>query len=79
MILSLIPVGPLPKPAGGTDFRGARALPSLSGNGAYLQYKKRFYELICSSTSCNWSQMKLKLTNSVDYAVMMYLPYGYTC
>ena len=80
MILSLISVESLPTTYD-SNFNGARVLPSLSGNGAYLQYKEYIYELTCTSTSCNWSVMTQKLTNSVNAAVMMYLPYkeGYTC
>ena len=58
---------------------GARALPSLSGDGAYLQYEQYFYELSCSSTSCIWSKMEQELSNPVRSAVMMYLPNDYTC
>ena len=58
----------------GSDFDGVRALPSLSRNGAYLQCKKRFYELSCNSTTCNWSYMDQELTTAVKYPVMMYLP-----
>lgn len=62
-----------------SSYFGARAVQSVSGTGAYLQYEKNFFELICSSTSCNWSIMEETLTTSVNYAVMMYLPDGYTC
>ena len=58
----------------GSDFDGVRALPSLSGYGAYVQCKKRFYELSCNSTACNWSYMDQELTTAVKYPVMMYLP-----
>ena len=58
----------------GSDFDGVRALPSLPGNGAYLQCKKRFYELSCNSITCNWSYMDQELTTAVKYPVMMYLP-----
>ena len=62
-----------------TNFNGARALPSLSGDGAYLQSEQYFFELSCSSTSCNWSKMEQELANPVRYTVMMYLPNDYTC
>ena len=78
MSLSLILVESLPTTYDST-FNGARALPSVAGNGAYLQYKQYIYELSCTSTSCNWSVMAQKLSNSVTYAVMMNLPDGYTC
>ena len=78
IIISFISVGSLPT-IYDSFFYGATALPSLSGDGAYLQYKQYFYELRCSSTSCQWSIMKQKLKNPVRFAVMMYLPYGYTC
>ena len=62
-----------------SDFYGARALPSLSGTGAYLQYKKHFFELVCGTNSCTWINMEKQLTNSATFATMMYLPHDYTC
>ena len=43
MMLSLFSVDDLPT-THDSDFRGARALPSITGNGAYVQYRKYFYE-----------------------------------
>jgi hypothetical protein len=37
-------------------FGGVRALPSITGNGAYLQHKEILYELNCTTSSCNWSR-----------------------
>ena len=83
MLLSPISVGSLPTtqlPNPLTkNFDGARALPSITGDGAYLQFKQYFYELSCTPTSCNWNIMDQKLIKSVYQAVMMYLPDGYTC
>jgi len=62
-----------------TSFGGARSLPSLSGDGAYLQDGQYFYELSCSSVSCSWSKIEQELANPVYGAVMMYLPNDYTC
>ena len=76
--LSLISVGSLPT-THDTEFWGARALPSLSGKGAYLQYNEHFYELTCNTSSCAWSIMKQRLAKPVYSAVMMYLPNDYTC
>jgi len=59
------------------DFYGA--LPSTTGNGAYLQKEAFLYELICSSSSCNWSEMTQQLSTPVNGAVMMYLPDIFTC
>ena len=78
MILSLISVKSLPTTYD-TSFNGARALPSLSGDGAYLQKSQYFYELSCSSFSCSWSKIEQELANPVYGAVMMYLPNDYTC
>ena len=78
MTVSLISVGSLPT-THETNFKGARALPSLSGKGAYLQDEEYFYELTCNSSSCDWSIMKQELAKPVRYAVMMYLPNDYTC
>ena len=78
MMLSLFSVDDLPT-THDSDFWGARALPSITGNGAYVQNKKHFYELVCSSTACQWNIMETQLTTSVRYAVMLYLPQDYTC
>ena len=78
MILYLISVESLPTTYD-TSFYGARALPSLSGDGAYLQKSQYFYELSCSSTSCSWSMMEQELTKPVQNTVMMYLPNDHTC
>ena len=74
---SFILVGRLPTTYD-TTFNGARALPSLGGNSAILQYHEHLYELICNTSSCNWGIMEKKLDEDVTYAVMMYLPPGYT-
>ena len=58
---------------------GAKALPSLSGNGVYLQYWKHFYELTCTTASCTWSIMAQELKQVTPDGPMMYLPQGYTC
>ena len=78
MMLSLFSVDDLPT-THDSNFGGARALPSITGNGAYVQYQKYFYELFCSSTACTWTIMEKQLTTEVYTAVMMYLPQDYTC
>jgi len=60
-------------------FTGGRILPSLTGDGAYFQYKQYFFQLKCSSTSCSWTKMEQELTHPVIWATVMYLPYDYTC
>ena len=60
-------------------FYGAKALPSLSGNGVILQYLKYFYELTCTTTSCSWSIMPQELKQATRNNPIMYLPQGYTC
>jgi hypothetical protein len=62
-----------------SDFYGARALPSTTGNGAYLQHEEFLYELSCTTSSCNWSEMTQQLSTLVYSAVMMYLPDSFTC
>ena len=62
-----------------SGFHGAKALPSLSGNGVYLQYKKHFYELTCTTASCTWSIKPQELKQAARLAPIMYLPQGYTC
>jgi len=63
----------------GLDFYGARALPSLAGNGAILQHAEKLYELKCSTSSCNWKILWQTLIKPVSGAVMMYLPPGHSC
>ena len=62
-----------------SSFRGAKALPSLSGIGVYLQNRKDFYELTCNTASCTWSIMPQELKQEARFAPIMYLPQGYTC
>ena len=78
MMLSLFSVDDLPT-THDSDFSGARALPSITGNGAYVQLNKYFYELVCSSTACQWNIMEKQLTTPIRFAVMLYLPQDYTC
>ena len=74
----LIAVGSLPT-THDSNFVGARALPSTTGNGAYLQNEEFLYELSCTTSSCNWSEMTQQLSTPVYLAVMMYLPDSFTC
>ena len=79
VIWSPISVGSLPTISNAYDeFIGARALPSISGNGAYLQCRQYFYELTCTSSSCDWNVMEHQLTKPLQKAVMMYLPTDYS-
>merc|ERR1711962_297818 len=72
-------IGSLPTTSDAYDeFYGATALPSISGNGAYLQCRQYFYELSCTSSSCDWNIMEQELKRPVQFAVMMYLPTDYT-
>ena len=77
MIFSPISVTSLPKKYERRSFSGARALPSLSGNGVYLQKQQYLYEHVCSTSSCNWTIMEKQLKNPVSYATLMYLPHDY--
>ena len=78
MMLSLFSVDNLPTKHD-SNFWGAQALPSITRNGAYVQYRKYFYELVCTSTACQWTIMEKQLTTPVQEAVIMYLPPDYTC
>merc|ERR1719270_2739098 len=62
-----------------SSFLGARAIPSPSGKGAYLQHWSLLYKLVCTSQSCDWNLIQQSLGTSVYNAVMMHLPPGYTC
>ena len=80
LFITFITVSSLPS-THTTSFGGASALPSISGKGAYLQWRRYFYELRCSVTSCNWTKMQQELGKIVTDAVMIYLPTGsgYNC
>ena len=69
----VISVGSLPTTYT-SNFYGARALPSLSGDGAILQHGKYFYRLSCSTTSCQWTIMEQELITGIISAVFIYLP-----
>ena len=78
MMLSLFSVDDLPTKHD-SIFPGAQALPSITGNGAYVQFREYFYELVCSSIACTWTIMEKQLTTPVTEAVILYLPQDYTC
>ena len=78
MMLSLFSVDDLPT-THDSNFWGAQALPSIPGNGAYVQFQEYLYELVCSSTDCQWNIMEKQLKTPVQSAVMLYLPQDYTC
>ena len=65
-------------PLRGDRTMGIQALPSITGNGAIVQGKQYFYELVCGS-ECKWTEMEKKLSSPVSFATMMYLPKDYTC
>jgi hypothetical protein len=57
-----------------------RALPSISGYGAYYQTNEVISELSCEpGKSCSWKKLEKQLEHSVDGAVAMYLPSDYDC
>ena len=62
-----------------SDFRSAVALPSISGDGAYLLSRddRKFYELTCDETNCSWTVMPHTADNY--YRNAMYLPSDYFC
>ena len=60
-------------------YDGARALTSPSGNGVVLQHKEFLYEFHFHSGIFTWSKIQHTLSHPVEYAVMTYLPAGYTC
>jgi len=66
-------------------YPGSKALPSLSGQGVYLQFDSHFYEFTCDENSCQWAVMENpkipipKTTDPLRYSVMMYLSTEYTC
>ena len=72
-IFSVSSLPALPNP----NFYGARALPSFSGNGVYLQSAQFFYELSCNVSSCIWRVMEQQLKEEMRVAVMIYLSPGF--
>lgn len=60
-------------------FEGARALPSMTGNGVYLRWGQVLFGLSCNLSSCTWSVLQQQLHPSVTLFVMMYLPDDYAC
>ena len=47
-------------------FRGARAVTSASGQGAFVQFEKHFYELTCEVSGCTWRILPNQLNPGVD-------------
>ena len=70
-------VADLPITISSARLTGAIALPSISGDGAYLLYEGKFYELLCDETSCSWKVMPQKADE--NYPMAMYLPSDYFC
>ena len=61
-----------------TDFRGARAVTSASGQGAIVQMKEHFYEVSCEISGCAWTIWAQNLDKGVSTAVTFMLPINYT-
>ena len=62
-----------------TKFYGARAVSSVSGQGAIVQYREHLYELEYKDNKYSWTILPKKLKMGVKDAVMMTLPDDYTC
>ncbi len=58
-------------------FNGARAVTSTNGQGAIVQHKEHFYELVCEVSGCAWRILPNQLNQAVEGAVMMTLPSEY--
>ena len=61
-----------------TDFNGARAVTSASGQGAIVQLKEHFYGISCEFSGCAWTILAQNLDLGVSDAVMIMLPINYT-
>ena len=61
-----------------SDFTGARAVTSESGNGAVVQMGEHFYELNCEIIGCSWSILAQNLDLGAAFTVVMTLPPDYT-
>ena len=60
-------------------FSGARAVSSVSGQGAIVQHKEYFYQLEYKDNKYSWTILPQKLNTGVEDAVMMTLPNDFTC
>jgi hypothetical protein len=61
-----------------SNFFGARAVTSASGQGAIVQMMQHFYEVSCEISGCAWTILAQNLNVGVYNAVMMMLPGDYT-
>ena len=61
-----------------TEFYGARAVTSASGQGAIVQMEEHFYEVSCEISGCEWTILAQDLDLGVTNAVMIMLPLNYT-
>jgi len=62
-----------------SNFHGARAVTSPSGQGAIVQHYEHLYELTCETTNCSWTILPQKLKKSVRHATLLALPAGTGC
>ena len=62
-----------------TVFFGGLALPTLTGDGVIVQNTRRFYQLNCDESSCNWKMLEKTLPYQIFKGVAMILPAEYTC
>jgi hypothetical protein len=53
---------------------GARALPTPTGDGLYLFYEQKVYELSCDSTSCSWTTTALSTKLKRQGDLVIYIP-----
>ena len=60
-------------------FGGCRVLPSISGQGVYLQQDRNFYHFSCDTSSCQWETMEQTLPAGVTHGIFMYLSPDYNC
>jgi hypothetical protein len=75
----LISVAELPTDhVGSRKFYGAKAVTSVSRQGAIIQMWEHFYEVTCEISGCSWSILAQKLDMGVTSGVMMTLPPEYT-
>ena len=76
-----------------SKFYGARAVSTVSGKGAIVQYSEHFYQLDFKENKYSWTILPQKLNmtfpvqdglpkclkTGTNFAVMMTLPEDYTC
>ena len=66
-------------PTGAGSVKAAKAVSSVSGQGAIVQHWENLYQLKYKNNKYAWTTLPQKLNPGVTRAVIMTLPDDYTC